>query len=71
MKLGEKLTEGPIFKKFVLFVIPVIITSFLQQLYNSADMVYYSFPVTWIASGVAMTVAYVIVSKKVFGGRQL
>ncbi len=39
MKLGEKLTEGPIFKKFVLFVIPVIITSFLQQMYNAADTI--------------------------------
>lgn len=39
MKLGEKLTEGPIFKKFVLFVIPVIITSFLQQMYNAVDAV--------------------------------
>lgn len=39
MKLGEKLTEGPIFKKFVLFVIPVVITGFLQQLYNAADTV--------------------------------
>lgn len=39
MKLGEKLTEGPIFKKFVLFVIPVVITSFLQQMYNAADTV--------------------------------
>ena len=39
MKLGEKLTEGPIPKKFMLFVIPVIITSFLQQLYNTADTV--------------------------------
>ncbi len=37
MKLGEKLTEGPIFKKFVLFVIPVILTGFLQQLYNAVD----------------------------------
>ncbi len=39
MKLGEKLTEGPIFKKFVLFVIPIVITSFLQQMYNAADTV--------------------------------
>ncbi|MBE7032243.1 MAG: MATE family efflux transporter [Ruminococcaceae bacterium] len=39
MKLGTNLTEGPILKKFVLFVIPLIFTGFLQQLYNAADTV--------------------------------
>lgn len=39
MKLGTNLTEGPILKKFVLFVIPLIFTGFLQQMYNAADAV--------------------------------
>lgn len=39
MKLGTNLTEGPILKKFVLFVIPLIFTGFLQQIYNAADTV--------------------------------
>ena len=39
MKFGANLTEGPILKKFVLFVIPLIFTGFLQQIYNAADTV--------------------------------
>ncbi len=39
MKLGTNLTEGSIFKKFCLFVIPIILSGFLQQLYNTADTI--------------------------------
>ncbi len=39
MKLGTNLTEGPILKKFILFVIPLIFSGFLQQLYSVADAV--------------------------------
>ena len=39
MKLGTNLTEGPILKKFIFFVIPLIFTGFLQQLYSVADAV--------------------------------
>lgn len=39
MKLSVNLTEGPIFKKFVFFAIPLIFTGFLQQMYNVADTV--------------------------------
>lgn len=37
MKAGVDLTQGSILKKFLLFAIPVLLTSFMQQLYNSAD----------------------------------
>ena len=33
------MTEGPIFTKILVFIIPLIITNLLQVLYNSADMV--------------------------------
>ena len=36
--MGVDLTEGPILKKFVFFAIPVLLTSLMQQLYNSADI---------------------------------
>lgn len=39
MKIGSNLAEGSIWKKFSLFVIPVILTGFLQQLYNTADTI--------------------------------
>jgi len=38
MKLGVDLTEGPILKKFIMFAIPVLLTSLMQQLYNAADI---------------------------------
>ncbi|MBQ9757201.1 MAG: hypothetical protein IJW15_02130 [Clostridia bacterium] len=37
MKFGSDLTEGPITKKFVFFIVPIILSGFLQQLYNTAD----------------------------------
>ncbi len=37
MKLGTDFTEGPIFKKYIKFIVPIILSSFLQQLYNTAD----------------------------------
>ncbi len=39
MKMGTSLTEGSIWKKFCLFVVPIILSGFLQQLYNTADTV--------------------------------
>ncbi len=39
MKMGMNLTEGSIWKKFCLFVVPVILSGFLQQLYNTADTI--------------------------------
>lgn len=39
MKFGIDLTTGSIFKKYIFFVIPIIASSFLQQLYNVADTV--------------------------------
>ncbi|MBE6642407.1 MAG: MATE family efflux transporter [Ruminococcaceae bacterium] len=36
-KKGMDLTEGPIFKKLVIFVLPIIASSLLQQFYNTAD----------------------------------
>ncbi len=35
--LGTNLTEGPVFKKFINFVIPIIASSILQLLYNISD----------------------------------
>ena len=37
MSLGTNFTEGPIFKKYMLFIIPIVLSGFLQQLYNTAD----------------------------------
>ncbi len=39
MKTGTSLTEGSIWKKFCLFVVPVILSGFLQQIYNTADTI--------------------------------
>lgn len=38
MKAGVDLTQGPILKKMVLFAVPVLLTSLMQQLYNAADI---------------------------------
>ncbi len=37
MKLGTDLTKGSVAKNFILFIIPIILSSVLQQLYNTAD----------------------------------
>ncbi len=37
MKFGIDLTTGSIVKKYIFFVLPIIASSFLQQLYNAAD----------------------------------
>ena len=37
-KNGVDLTEGPFLKKIILFMLPVMCTSLLQSLYNSADL---------------------------------
>jgi len=34
----QNLTEGPILKKMILFILPLIVTSILQQLFHTADM---------------------------------
>ncbi len=39
MKTGVNLTTGSIWKKFCIFVIPIILSGFLQQLYNTADTI--------------------------------
>lgn len=38
-RYGMDLTEGSIFKKMIIFCIPVILTSILQQLFNTADQI--------------------------------
>lgn len=37
MSIGTNFTEGPVFKKYIRFIIPIVLTGFLQQLYNTAD----------------------------------
>ena len=37
MKNGLDFTEGPILKKFLSYVVPVMFTSLLQMIYNIAD----------------------------------
>ena len=38
-KASVDLTEGPLFKKIVLYTLPIILTSVLQLLFNAADIV--------------------------------
>ena len=38
IKKEVDLTEGPFLKKIILFILPVLFTSLLQSLYNSADL---------------------------------
>lgn len=37
-KLGNDLTEGNIFKQLALFVMPLVLANFVQQIYNTVDM---------------------------------
>ena len=37
MKLGTDLTQGSVAKKYVFFLIPIILSGIIQQLYNTAD----------------------------------
>lgn len=37
MTTENRITSGPVLKPFLSFIIPIILTGFLQQLYNSAD----------------------------------
>lgn len=37
MKLGTDLTQGSVLKKYTLFLIPIILSGIIQQLYNTAD----------------------------------
>lgn len=38
-KQAVDMTQGPFFKKMVLFAIPIILTGFLQSFYNAADLI--------------------------------
>lgn len=38
-KLSVDMTEGPFFKKMLVFAIPIVLTGILQCLYNAADLV--------------------------------
>lgn len=38
-KVGVDLTEGNIFQQLILFVLPLLLANFVQQLYNTVDMV--------------------------------
>ncbi len=38
MKLGSSLTEGPITKKYIAFIIPILLSGVMQQLYNTTDI---------------------------------
>lgn len=38
-RVGMDLTEGSVLKKMIIFVIPIMISSVLQQLYNAADTI--------------------------------
>lgn len=38
-KVGLDLTEGSIFHQLIIFVLPLLLANFVQQLYNTADMV--------------------------------
>lgn len=38
MSIGADLTQGSVLKKYIFFIIPIIISSFMQQLYNTADI---------------------------------
>ncbi len=37
MKLGTDLTKGSVTKNFILFIIPIVLSGVMQQLYNTAD----------------------------------
>lgn len=37
MKLGTDLTKGSVLKNFILFIIPIVLSGVMQQLYNTAD----------------------------------
>ncbi len=37
MQIGTDLTKGPVFKNFIFFIIPIVLSGFMQQLYNTAD----------------------------------
>ncbi|MBR5155125.1 MAG: MATE family efflux transporter [Clostridia bacterium] len=37
MKFGTNLAEGSVFKKYFTFIVPIILSGWLQQLYNTAD----------------------------------
>lgn len=39
-KKGMNLTEGPIMKQIVLFAIPLFLSSLIQQLYNTVDLIF-------------------------------
>lgn len=38
MRLASTLTEGPITKKYIAFIIPILLSGIMQQLYNTTDI---------------------------------
>ena len=38
MSFGTDLTQGSVLKKYIFFIIPIFLSSFMQQLYNTADV---------------------------------
>lgn len=39
-KKGIDLTEGPIAKQIILFAVPLFLSSLIQQLYNTVDLIF-------------------------------
>ena len=40
-KKGINLTEGPIAKQIILFAVPLFLSSLIQQLYNTVDLIFF------------------------------
>ena len=38
-KVGTNLTEGPIMRGLLLFAIPIVLTTLVQQLYSMVDLI--------------------------------
>ncbi len=38
MNFGNDLTQGSVFKKYIFFIVPIFLSGFMQQLYNTADV---------------------------------
>ena len=59
-------TESMVINAFCVCLLRVIWMFFIFPINPVLEMIYYSYPVTWGASSVAMIIAYFIVRKKVF-----
>ena len=63
------MTEGPLFGKILLFVLPLMATNLLQTLYNAADMVVVGFsPEPDAVGAIGMTSAFINLVVNVFIG---